>query len=196
MQRRNVSLILLLMAIFSAKVQTVSATDKAIIAEHLPRAEIVSQRLLKELSTALTQQIQQAGVDSAVDVCSTLAPQIVNRLSIETGWRITRIGTRVRNALLGTPDHREGRALRYFQQQKAAGRSFKEMRFSAVTDEPSGKYYRYMRPLVVKHKCLVCHGDATKIPSSIKDKYPHDLAIDYKVGELRGAVSIKIPLTD
>jgi hypothetical protein len=56
-----------------------------------------------------------------------------------------------------------------------------------------------MKPIVVQSKCLFCHGSSEQIPEPIrmvlKKHYPFDAAIGYKAGELRGAVSIKQPLS-
>ena len=52
---------------------------------------------------------------------------------------------------------------------------------------------RYMRPLFVTEACLTCHGDPDEVPDFIKEKYPNDLATGYKVGDLRGAISVSWP---
>lgn len=196
MRRINIAFLFLVTSVISVNAEQKTDIDETIIAQFQPQAEEVSQRLLQELSTELKHQMKHAGVDAAVQVCSTLAPQIVNRISVEKGWRVTRIGTRVRNPLLGTADSWESEALTYFQQQKIAGYPLKAMRFSAVTEETAGRFYRYVRPLALKPECAVCHGDATNVPDSIHKIYPHDLAVGYKAGDLRGAVSIKIPLIE
>jgi hypothetical protein len=65
--------------------------------------------------------------------------------------------------------------------------------------EPGGQYYRFMKPIAVQPQCLLCHGPLETIPGEIgavlKKQYPFDEAIGYTVGELRGAVSIKQPLS-
>jgi hypothetical protein len=67
-----------------------------------------------------------------------------------------------------------------------------------VVSEPGGQYYRFMKPIAVQPKCLLCHGPTETIPESIKallkNHYPFDAATGYQAGDLRGAVSIKQPL--
>ena len=67
-----------------------------------------------------------------------------------------------------------------------------------VVDEAGKSYFRFMKPLVVKPVCLNCHGSEEKIPETVKAEldvmYPFDQARNYKIGDLRGAISIKQPM--
>jgi len=70
------------------------------------------------------------------------------------------------------------------------------------------KYFRYMRsitlPPVTVLPCMKCHGTpnaddpmlrtAPGVIEAIQEHYPHDKALGYKPGDIRGAWSIKIPL--
>ena len=40
---------------------------------------------------------------------------------------------------------------------------------------------------------MKCHGDKEGIPAFIKEKYTEDAATGYKLGDIRGAISVKIP---
>ncbi len=162
--------------------------------EYEQEAKDVAGQLLQELGSALKQQMKEGGPEAAINTCLELAPEIVNRISIEKGWRVTRVGTRVRNPLLGTPDSWEQDAFAYFNRRMAGGNDLDSMSYSEIVEEPSGRYYRYMKPLGVKPVCVVCHGEPSQIPESIKNNYPHDRATGYKAGDLRGGVSIKRPL--
>lgn len=153
---------------------------------------------LKELGEALTGEITKGGPTAAIKVCTELAPEIAGRLSREHGWRVTRVGTRVRNPLLGMPDVWEQRVLGEFAERAAKGESFADMSRSEVVSEPEGRYFRFMKPIALQPKCLLCHGPVDQMPEEIKamlnKHYPFDAAVGYKVGELRGAVTIKQPL--
>lgn len=50
--------------------------------------------------------------------------------------------------------------------------------------------------MVVKTKCLLCHGDAeTRLPDVAKritKYYPDDKAIDYQEGDFRGLIRIEM----
>ena len=69
-----------------------------------------------------------------------------------------------------------------------------------VTKETDGHYYRYAKAIRIKPVCLSCHGSDADIKPSVKTvlakNYPNDVATGYKLGELRGAVSIKQKLAN
>lgn len=159
----------------------------------------VTGAFLQELSAAMNREMSKGGPSEAIKVCGELAPEIANRLSRENGWRVTRVGTRVRNPLLGMPDAWEQKVLGEFAARAAKGEAFAKMKHSEVVSEPGGQYFRFMKPIAVQPKCLLCHGPDETIPEPIKKiltkHYPFDGATGYKAGDLRGAVSIKQPLT-
>jgi hypothetical protein len=158
----------------------------------------VAGAFLQELSEAMTREMGKGGPLEAIKVCGELAPEIANRLSRENGWRVTRVGTRVRNPLLGMPDAWEQKILDEFAARVAKGEVLANMSHGEVVTEPGGQYYRFMKPIAVQPKCLLCHGSPEAIPETIKtvlkNNYPFDAATGYKAGDLRGAVSIKQPL--
>jgi hypothetical protein len=159
----------------------------------------VTGAFLQVLSAAMNREMSKGGPLEAIKVCGELAPEIANRLSRENGWRVTRVGTRVRNPLLGMPDAWEQKILGEFAARAAKGEALAKMTHSEVVSEPGGQYFRIMKPIAVQPKCLLCHGPAETIPEPIKEiltkHYPFDSATGYKAGDLRGAVSIKQPLT-
>ncbi len=50
--------------------------------------------------------------------------------------------------------------------------------------------YYYTKPLLIQQSCLKCHGKRENAIPSIRDKYEN--AYDYKLGEVRGLLNIKI----
>ncbi|MGD9852360.1 MAG: DUF3365 domain-containing protein [Nitrospirales bacterium] len=158
----------------------------------------VTKTFLQELSEGMTREMGKGGPVEAIKVCAELAQEIANRLSRENGWRVTRVGTRVRNPLLGMPDIWEQTVLEEFAARAGKGESLSGMSHGEIVTEPGGKYFRFMQAIPVQPKCLLCHGPAETIPETIqailKKHYPFDAAIGYIAGDLRGAVSIKQPL--
>lgn len=65
-------------------------------------------------------------------------------------------------------------------------------------DEEGRRELRYVRPLVMAELCLQCHGPVEGIDAStralIAERYPGDEAVGFAVGELRGIVSVRVPL--
>jgi hypothetical protein len=64
-------------------------------------------------------------------------------------------------------------------------------------------YFRYMRSITMpgldKLPCLKCHGTADQLAPGVQEMvnfyYPHDKAMGYVPGDVRGAWTIKIPLS-
>ena len=63
--------------------------------------------------------------------------------------------------------------------------------FELIEDEHKKDFYQYGFVLNVKKDCLVCHSKPEKAPDFISERYK--TAYGYKLGELRGIISIKIP---
>jgi hypothetical protein len=163
-------------------------------------AAAASRSLMEDLAAELMREMQAGGPPSAIGVCTEAAPRIAGALSREHGWKVTRVGTRVRNPLLGMPDAWEQQILAQFQKLTDAGETVGGMEHAEIVDEPDGRFFRYMRAIEVRQPCLVCHGPEDGIPDDVKamlaERYPFDKARNYRAGELRGAVSIKRPVTD
>ncbi len=79
-------------------------------------------------------------------------------------------------------DVSELKAIKYFNE------NLKERDYFSDENET---YYQYASALRTTKSCLKCHGKKEDAPLFIKNTY--DNAYDYKMGELRGIVSIKIP---
>jgi hypothetical protein len=56
------------------------------------------------------------------------------------------------------------------------------------------KVLRYLTPLYIEEACLKCHSAKETIPEVIKEDYPEDRATDYTFGDLRGAISVIVPV--
>ncbi len=56
------------------------------------------------------------------------------------------------------------------------------------------RFFRHTLPIYVEDACLSCHGAKEKRPDFIRTKYPEDKAYDFKTGDLRGIISILVPL--
>ena len=69
---------------------------------------------------------------------------------------------------------------------------FKKNKNKTYFKKEENSFYQYAKALKVEQKCLKCHGKKSEAPQSIQDKY--DKAYDYKLGEVRGILSIKIPV--
>jgi hypothetical protein len=181
---------------------TLIFTSTPILAEDLEAREQAASKaageLVKKLGAALKQEMMTGGPDKAIMVCRDLAPQIAGEISRANGWQVTRIGTRVRNPMLGMADDWESKVLTDFEARAAKGEKYQDIAFGEVVEFGGAEYYHYMKAIPMQAACLSCHGKAEQIPDGVKaalaSNYPHDRATGYQVGELRGAISIVQPL--
>lgn len=187
-----ISLMLVSSAVFAASASSEEQTQRE------QAAQAVAQQFMKQLGGHLKKEMKSNGPVAAIKVCRDVAPDIANELSLENGWRVTRVTTKTRNAMLGTPDLWERETLAAFEARAEKGESYAAMKQSETVDEAGKSYYRFMKPLAVQPVCLKCHGSNEQIPEMVRaelDKqYPYDQARDYKIGDLRGAISIKQPM--
>jgi hypothetical protein len=58
----------------------------------------------------------------------------------------------------------------------------------------SGKdEFRYAKPLYIKKGCLKCHSDPANAPKEVVEKYGDLRGFGYRLGEVRGVISVTIP---
>ncbi|MEO8599639.1 MAG: DUF3365 domain-containing protein [bacterium] len=149
----------------------------------------------KALMAANMKAIKEDGHESAIKVCKDIAPAMAGEISRQKGWKLTRVSLKVRNPLLGTPDEWEQKTLMQYEERIAKGEKPETLESAEIVNEPSGKYFRYMKPIMMQQGCVACHGKADQISEGVRARlgadYPHDKAIGYLPGQLRGGVSIK-----
>lgn len=152
---------------------------------------------MKELKGVLIQQMQTGGIMQAVSVCSDTAQLLTNKFGVERGVFIKRVSLKNRNKN-NFPDDVEKRALNKFELLKQNNELDSETEFAEITTDGNYKYLRYLKPIILQAECLNCHGNQENMMPDVKDliaqNYPADRATGYKVGDLRGAVSIKISI--
>jgi Protein of unknown function (DUF3365) len=164
---------------------------------YLQDAQKTAQAFMQQLGGILKQQIQSQGVVSAIPFCKQVAPTIANQYSTDVRT-VKRVSTKARNRIQGIPDAWEEQALANLTQKVNTKTADAPIEFSQVTTENGEQYYRYAKAITVQGICLQCHGQpkdiSTDVNAALDKHYPNDIARGYKVGDLRGAVSIKYKL--
>jgi hypothetical protein len=61
----------------------------------------------------------------------------------------------------------------------------------ATTEQGTG--VNYYRRINVVPSCMACHGTKASRPAFVKENYPSDKAVNFKVGDLRGMYAVFIP---
>lgn len=163
------------------------------LSQYAAEARAVAMPFLKQLGEINKKAVSEAGPESAIQVCKDVAPKMTSDISRQTGWKMTRVSLKVRNPLLGTTDAWEQKQLLSFADRASKGEKPEVLEVSEIVQEPAGKSFRFIKAITVQPGCLSCHGE--QLPDDVKAKlsadYPHDKAIGYSAGQIRGAVSIK-----
>ena len=77
--------------------------------------------------------------------------------------------------------------------EKAAIELFKNDKERKYSDVLENGFYRYSQPIFVQQSCLKCHGDPKDAPPEVIEKYGDKKAFGYKIGDVRGIISVKLP---
>jgi|GEM_PF-849329 len=104
---------------------------------------------------------------------------------VDNGLSFNTVSDRPRNPN-NQADKVELRAIQFFRHTPQLNEHFVSYKTAAGED-----FYHFSLPLYIEPLCLKCHGSKTQAPKSIQQRY--DTAYDYKLGELRGLISIKLP---
>lgn len=179
-----------------------AATFAASAAEDIAalRAETraATQPLLAKVVGTLKTTLQTTPPHETVDICRDKLPGLVKETRDKTGWNIRRVSLKTRNAERGTPDEWEAKVLADFDTRAAAGEKRETLEHGEIVQTAEGRVFRYMKALPVQETCLTCHGDPATLTLELKDRlatlYPADKATGYRLGDIRGALTVKRPL--
>ncbi len=148
----------------------------------------------KQLRAGLMEQMSSNGPAGGIRVCSEKAAQLGAEASASTGWSVRRVSSRARNPL-AMPDAYEQEVLKSFEQEIAGGKE--DASRYEVVQEGGIRYARFMKAVRIEATCLACHGGsevAPEVAQKLSELYPHDAARGYRMGDLRGALSIRVKL--
>lgn len=154
--------------------------------------------VVPKVVSAMQEAVADKGVAGAIPVCKDQAPKLIQEVREATGWSIRRVSLKVRNPERGTPDGWETATLRELEEKLAAGAKPETLEKGEVVEEGGKAWFRYAKALPVAEVCLNCHGAAASLDPALKaglaEHYPHDQAIGYSKGQIRGILSVKRPL--
>ena len=75
---------------------------------------------------------------------------------------------------------------------------YPEKETEVVTSANGQKELRYLKPIVLKPVCVMCHGASDGlspgVQAKLREHYPQDQAVDFKPGDLRGAMTVRVKL--
>lgn len=165
------------------------------IEQQLTTSRDAAQQLANSLKSKLKEALQTGGPVEAIGVCNLEAKNISTQISKDFGWQVGRTSLKIRNPS-NTPDNWERKTLLSFEEQNTSGVDTKNLEAYEIIKDEQGKWFRYMKVIPTTEVCLICHGETIVPPvqQKLTSLYPNDRATGYKVGEIRGAFTIKQPL--
>lgn len=105
---------------------------------------------------------------------------IVSKSATRATFRVT--SDQYRNPI-NAPDEFEKRSISQFRLD----------RNQKYTETFDNGFYRYTTPVYVTQACLRCHGTPEEAPPEVIAKYGSERAFGYKVGDVRGIISVRLP---
>lgn len=173
------------------------AADDDVRSRYLEEARKAAATLLNQVRTELMREMERTGPIRSIVVCKYSAPEAASAVSRQTGMHVTRVTLRPRNRALGEADAWEQQALLDFEKRLSKGEKVEALEATEVVNEPSGRFFRYMKAIPVGQACLACHGPVAQMSEGVKallaQEYPHDRAVNYEIGQVRGGISVKRP---
>jgi hypothetical protein len=162
-------------------------TSVAEEAEFLRQSEELTSQFRSELQTELSNALAEVGPVGAIGVCQSTAPAIGARLSEDSGFTVSRIARRNRNAQNGISPDLEAlySDLESSPMQNGSPRS---------VHGTAGDRLVYLRAIPMQEQpCSACHGSTIDpaLSEVIAQSYPEDRAVGFKPGELRGAFLVE-----
>ena len=157
----------------------------------------VALQVVQEYRAQLIKEMELSGPMRALLVCRYSCPEIVSAQARKTGWGVSMVSLKPRNAAVAMPDMWEQQVMLAFEQRVAKGERAEGLEFAEVVTEPQGKFFRYARSIIIEPVCLICHGPKESLPDSVRAQlaihYPFDRATDYRAGQLYGIAAVKRP---
>jgi len=152
-----------------------------------------SAELLKTLGGNLQKHLKSGGPMEAFGFCSDQAFALTEAVDKSMGADVSvkRISLKYRNPA-NAPEADEKAVLESLETLKKNGVVLP----SELVESAGNGTYKYYKPLLInKEACLKCHGDIDKNPAlakAIKERYPADKAVRYKMNDLRGAIVVTV----
>ncbi|ACM92966.1 putative mcp-domain signal transduction protein [Nautilia profundicola AmH] len=117
---------------------------------------------------------------------------VAKEVTEQSGFYIKQTSLKYRNPL-NKPNENEKKILKLIEEKKLPEY------YEIGTNEKGEEVIRYAKPLYIKKACLKCHGVPHKdVPDKLYNALVKDygpVAFNYKLGDIRGMVSVEVPLT-
>ncbi len=165
------------------------ADDTAVKQEGIKYIKMLGGALKSELKAKMKED--KTGL-TALAFCTSSADKITKEVNAKLPEyaKVRRTALKVRNDSVNTPDATDVKVMEAYAAAIASGK-FSPKDIKVVVE---GDVTRVYKPLPAKAVCLKCHGSdlSPKITEALKSAYPHDKAVGFKEGDLRGVIVAEI----
>lgn len=179
---RRIALILIMFLLAIAVAMPVWAD---VDGEQIGKA-VTEIELLDQMRTGLAGSLAEVKTAPTIatfkEVCAPVGKQ-AQAIAKENGWQVRQVALKYRN-----PNHKP----QNLTEEKALAEFLAHPDLTAFWQKDAQGVHYYRR-INVQASCLACHGAQDSRPAFVKDKYPQDLAYDFRVGDLRGMYAVLIP---
>ena len=180
------SLVFLVLVVFSSCSNSLTNKEKE---DLIVKGKENTESTFKELSSNLMEQMKLGGPKQAIPFCNVQAMPITDKYSENFNVSIKRTTDKLRNTK-NEATKRELEIIKKFQSNLQ-----NKIVIKPIVELGNQNKKHFYAPIIVNSKCLSCHGElkkevSIKTDSLIKTLYKNDLAIGYKVGDLRGIWSV------
>jgi len=162
--------------------------------KHVDDSRATAREFMQTLKQELQKGMREGGPINAVSVCNLAAPGIASTYSVRKGWEVSRTSLKPRNPK-NAPDAWERAVLESFDERNRAGEDPAKLEFYEIVTADGKRNLRYMKAIPTLGLCLACHGEHldSQVKTRIETLYPHDQALGYQAGDIRGAFTITQP---
>ncbi len=166
--------------------------QEAELAKVIKTGQKSSKLLIQTLGKKMKGKLKKGGAMVALDFCADEAYTITQKVNkrLPKGVTVKRISSKYRSPV-NAPQGNELAVLESFLKLKNSNVILPKQ----LVEQVDAKTYKYYKPLLMNNKaCLKCHGKIkdVELRRAIEKRYPLDTAINYELGDLRGAVVVTI----
>ena len=167
--------------------------DKIEVEKYKVELDNYANEYMMGLKSVLVKNMQQGGPLQAINVCSDTAADMTNLFSEQKLVTVKRSSLKNRNEN-NTPDSYEEKAILHFSDLANNKKLSKNVSLIEKVKIDKKEAIIFTKPIFIDAPCLNCHGAkeqiSTEVAEFIKNKYPNDKATGYKIGDLRGVISV------
>ena len=166
--------------------------QEAELAEVIETGKKGSKLLIQTLGKQMKGKLKKGGPMVTLDFCANEAYNITQKVNkkLPKGVTVQRISSKYRNPV-NAPKGNELAVLESFEKIKDSNLMLPKH----LIEQVDAQTYKYYKPLLMNNKaCLKCHGKIkdVELRRAIQERYPLDSAVNYELGDFRGAVVVTI----